>query len=256
MPPILLELCSGGIDDVDLAAQNAVDRIELNSAMPLGGLTPTPGLLHDSLTIFPGPIICMLRPREGGFLYSSNELRQMFRDAEWLLSAGAAGIATGFLRDSGHVDAQLCTQLRKICGSKEFVFHKAFDWTPNLTDSLQILIDCGVDRVLTSGGQPTALVGASILRNLIQQSSGRIQILAGGGIHADNLTQLLQISNCLQIHAGLRELTDTQPHPELLHFGAPGSGPQSYTRTSRAKLRALTNTIKSLYPTIISDVRP
>lgn len=246
MPSLLLELCAGGIDDVRLAADLDVDRIELNSGMPLGGLTPSAGLVLESLTVFPGPIICMLRPREGGFCYSSGELRQMFRDAEWMLSAGVAGIAAGFLNAAGHVDAALCRQLRQICGTKDFVFHKAFDWTPVLSDSLQLLIDCGVDRILTSGGQATALAGASELRRLIDESQNRIQILAGGGIQADNLPQIVEQSGCREVHAGLRELTDIQPHPGLLHFGVPGSGPGSYSRTAATRLNALTTVVRSI----------
>ena len=245
MPCLLLELCAGGIDDVQLAADLGVDRIELNSGMPLGGLTPSAGLVLESLAVYSGPIICMLRPREGGFRYSSSELRQMFRDAEWMLAAGVAGIAAGFLDASGNVDTQLCGRLRQICGEREFVFHKAFDWTWNLSDSLQSLIDSGVDRILTSGGKPTAVAGALALRKLISESRNRVQILAGGGIQADNLRQLLEQSGCTQVHAGLREFVETEPQPGLLHFGVPGSGPRSYSRTAPQKLRGLAAAIRS-----------
>lgn len=81
---VVVELCAGGLGDVELAVSHGVDRIELNSGMALGGLTPSAGLLREALAIFRGPLIAMARPREGGFLYSVNERLQMFRDVEWM----------------------------------------------------------------------------------------------------------------------------------------------------------------------------
>jgi copper homeostasis protein len=242
---VLVELCAGGIEDVELAVSLGVDRIELNSGMALGGLTPSAGLLREALAVFPGPVICMARPREGGFLYSGSERRQIYRDVEWMLSEGAAGVAAGFLDESLEVDLALCIELRRLCVGAEFVFHKAFDWTLNLRGSLQRLVDCGVDRVLTSGGSVTAIEGAGVLRELCVASEGRVEVLAGGGIQAQNVSAILRGSGCRQIHAGVRELVDTAPSPGLLHFGVPGSGERSYGRTSPEKLRELISAVRA-----------
>jgi copper homeostasis protein len=243
---ILVELCVGGIDDVELAAEQGVARIELNSGMALGGLTPSAGLVREATALFPGRIIGMVRPREGGFRYSDRELRQMFRDAEWMLGEGVAGLAVGFLDSSGQVDERLCHQFRALCGRAEFVFHKAFDCTGNLQESFEQLAACGVDRVLTSGGASTALAGALTLRALCAQSRGRVQILAGGGIRGSNAEQVLQLSGCVELHAGVREIVDSEAVPGLLHFGVPGHGPRSYGQASSGALRELLDVVQQL----------
>ncbi|MFM7058878.1 MAG: copper homeostasis protein CutC [Planctomycetota bacterium] len=236
---ILVELCVGGIQDAELAARQKVPRIELNSGMALGGLTPSAGLVREAMAVYPGRIIGMVRPREGGFMYSERELRQMFRDAEWMLGEGLAGLAVGFLDPSGHVDQRLCHQFRALCGRAEFVFHKAFDCTVDLRVSLETLADCGVDRVLTSGGAATAMAGALTLRGLCEQSRGRVQVLAGGGIRGSNVVQVLRQSGCTELHAGVREIMDADAVPGLLHFGLPGHGPRSYGQASSGALREL-----------------
>lgn len=236
---ILLELCAGGIEDVELATRLGVDRIELNSGMALGGLTPSAGLVREAVSVFYGGIIGMVRPREGGFCYSNAERRQMFRDAEWMLSEGLAGLAVGFLDAAGSVDEELCRQFRALCGGAEFVFHRAFDCTADLPQALEQLADCGVDRVLTSGGATTALAGALILRRLNEQSGGRVQVLAGGGIRSANVRQLLELSGCTEVHAGVREVLQAESVPGLPHFGLPESGPRSYGRASPEALAEL-----------------
>ena len=243
---IVVELCAGGIEDVELAARLGVPRIELNSGMALGGLTPSAGLVREAIAGFGGQVIGMVRPREGGFSYSERELRQMFRDAEWMLGEGCAGLAVGFLDGRGRVDERLCGRFRVLCDRAEFVFHKAFDCTSDLRVSLEQLADCGVDRVLSSGGAATALEGARTLRALCEQSRGRVRVLAGGGIRSENVRDVLQRSGCSELHAGLREVVDAEPIPGLLHFGLPGHGPRSYGQASAAALEELLDVVRGL----------
>lgn len=243
---ILLELCAGGLEDVELATRLGVNRIELNSGMALGGLTPSAGLVREALSVYHGRIIGMVRPREGGFCYSGVELRQMFRDAEWMLSEGLAGLAVGFLDTAGEVNEPLCRQFRAMCGGAEFVFHRAFDCTADLPRALEQLADCGVDRILTSGGAATALEGSTVLRRLTAQSRGRVQVLAGGGIRSANVRQVLELSGCTEVHAGVREVMQAEAVPGLLHFGLPGSGPRSYGRASAEAFAELQAVVRNL----------
>lgn len=221
--PVLVELCAGGIDDVQLAAELAVDRIELNCGMPLGGLTPSLGLLQQARTVFPGPIIAMVRPREGGFCYSPAEFSQLLTDAQLLLDHGASGLACGFLHADGTVDEARCEQFRRQFSDCTLVFHRAFDVLPDLLHGLQQLAHCGWNRILTSGGQATALGGASVLQRLHALSRGRIEILAGGGIRAEHVQPLVNATGIRQLHAAVRSLqsdssTHCAPH---LQFGWP-----------------------------------
>ena len=238
---LTIELCCGGIDDVRLAAAANVDRIELNSGMAVGGLTPSAALVKASRAIFAGPIISMVRPREGGFCYTDSEFHQMLEESEWVLSQELDGIATGFLTSDGTIDSTRCGELRARFPKAALVFHKAFDVTANLTLSLQQLIDCGFDRVLSSGGMRTASEGAERLKQLQEVAAGRIEIVAGGGIRADNVSSIIARSGCHQLHSAVRELAfDSSTHqtPDLT-FELPGTPAGSYGRASSRQLKEL-----------------
>jgi copper homeostasis protein len=237
----MLELCVGGIDDVLLAAAAGVARIELNSAIALGGLTPSQSLMLEARSAFSGKIIAMVRPREGDFNYSPAEIRLMLQDAELLVQQGADGIAIGFLNPDGSVNPAPCRQLRALLPRTHLVFHRAIDVSVCLPTALTQLIDLGFQTILTSGGCSTALAGAAMLQQLRQQAAGRIRILPAGGIRAANVAEVLQLTGCTEVHAAVREITEPTPaaHHRNLHFGIPGQGPLSSGRTSHTALRTL-----------------
>jgi len=237
----VLELCAGGIEDMLLAASAGVDRIELNSGMALGGLTPSAGLISFARKEFSGPIIAMVRPRESGFCYSNAEFRQMLQDAALMLEAGIDGLAFGCLLPDGSVDQHRCQQMRQECGTATLVFHKAFDATPVLRDSLRVLMDCGINRILTSGGRRTAAEGADIIRELQLHAGRHMEILPGGGIRAANVCEILTQTGCSQIHTSAREWAvdlSTQHCPQL-DFGSPERQPGAYGRASADQLSEL-----------------
>ena len=238
---LLVELCAGGVDDVLLAAGLGVDRIELNSGMAVGGLTPSAGLASFARATFSGPIIAMVRPREGGFAYSNAEFHQMLTDAELLLAAGLDGIAIGFLTSEGGVDEIRCCKVRALFPSATLVFHKAFDATPNLDAALGQLTNSGFDRVLTSGGMKTASEGAAVLKRLHEKASQAVEILPGGGIRASNVESLLETTGCNQFHSAVRQVCEdsSMQHTSELHFGLPGETNGSFGRASEDQLKSL-----------------
>lgn len=238
---MLIELCTGTLDDVQLAAEHQPGRIELNCGMAVGGLTPSFGLIQEARSAFPGPIIAMIRPREGGFCYSSAEFLQMQRDCDAVLSAGLEGIAVGILEPGGRIDRRRLRQLRMLTGHREIVFHKAFDITPDLFQSLEILCDEGIQRILTSGGCSSALEGAEVLRQLHNGAAGRIEILPGGGIRSGNVKSILRLTGCNQVHTSVREsIADSSVGNSCeLDFGSPASCPGGFGRCSAAELNAL-----------------
>ncbi len=200
----LIELCTGSIEDVILAAELQIDRIELNSGMAVGGLTPPAGLVAAARRTFRGPIIAMVRPREGGFAYSDAECTQMLDDCEFLLASGVNGIAIGFLKPGGTVDINRCTQVRRLFPNAQFVFHKAFDATPDLSDASQQLIDAGFDRILTSGGRVLAVDGACTISALRTAFGSYIEYVVAGGVRAHNLAAIVLETGCDQIHTAAR----------------------------------------------------
>ena len=135
-PQILVEVCVDSLASALIAQQAGANRIELNLALQLDGLTPSAGLLRRVVSRLEIPVIAMARPRDGGFCYSADDWETLLTDADWLVRNGASGIAFGALSSDGSVDVQRCRQLRELVGEKELGFHKAFD---KVTDPLQAL---------------------------------------------------------------------------------------------------------------------
>jgi copper homeostasis protein len=189
-------------DDCIEAEAGGADRLELCSAMVLGGLTPSLGTLIEARATTALPIVCMIRPRAGGFCYTAREFATMLRDAELAVAYGARGLVFGLLEADGDIDAARTRALVERAGACETIFHRAFDVVPDPYAALETLVDLGVTRILTSGREPTALAGAPLIRALAIQAAGRIQILPGGGIREANIAALLESTGLAEVHLG------------------------------------------------------
>ena len=202
----IFEVCAGSVQDCINAQIGGADRIELNSALYLGGLTPSLEMLKLVKEKINLKVICMNRPRAAGFCYNDIETEMMFKDAEIFLENGADGIAFGFLNADATINI---TKIRKMVElihryHKEAVFHRAFDCVSDPYVAVQQLIDCGVDRILTSGLQPTAIEGAVLLRKLQSEFGKQIELLAGSGINQDNIQELRKKTGIHQFHSSCK----------------------------------------------------
>ncbi len=202
----LLEVCASTVEDCCLAAETGADRIELNSALSLGGLSPDFGVTAVALRQVDIPIIAMVRPRSGGFLYTAHEFNAMLIQADEFLKLGVHGVAFGVLESDFSLDAMRIAQMVDICHSygAEAVFHRAFDLCRNPEESLEILIAQGVDRVLTSGQRTTAWAGREQLQQWQQRYGQQIELLAGSGIRSDTVNALIQATKVSQVHGSFR----------------------------------------------------
>ena len=200
---ITLEICCGSLADVKAAARGGADRIELNSAFYLGGLTPSLGVAQLAKQACDLPIAAMVRPRGGGFCYTQDEYASMLRDSEILLKADMDAIVFGFLTAEKTLDVDRTRAFVQRIHSfgKEAVFHKAFDCIENQEEAICQLIALGVDRVLTSGGGKSAMEKADHLHHLIKTYGKEITILLGGGIRTGNVAQLLDLTGATQVHS-------------------------------------------------------
>lgn len=205
MNRILLEVAITTSDEAKVAAEAGADRLELCSTLEVGGVTPSFGAfvaIREAVTI---PVYVLLRPRPGGFTYTDAEFAILKHDAEWFLKHGANGIVCGFLTADGRIDRTRCAELAALAKGKA-VFHRAFDFLPNRTDAMEELIGLGFERILTSGGAPTAVQGRGEIADLVQRAAGRIEILPAGGVRPENVPQLLSETGCKQVHASLRSV--------------------------------------------------
>lgn len=194
----LIEVCVEGAANAALAEQAGADRIELCAALSEGGLTPSPAMLRATLATVAVPVVAMLRPRGGSFVCSTAELAIMRDDADWIAAGGAAGLVLGCVTPDGAIDAAALRRLMAV--GLEVTFHRAFDTARDPLRALEVLIDCGVRRVLTSGGAADGVAGIRVLRRLVDHARGRIAVLACGVLRPHNVGQVLRETGATELH--------------------------------------------------------
>ena len=238
MGGISVEICVAGIDGAIAAQNGGAHRVELNSALALGGITPSAGLVQAVVESLEIPVIAMLRPRESGFCYSRNEFDVMRRDLDLLLQAGVDGVAFGFLNQDATVDVQRCQTIIEQMGDREPVFHRAFDVVPDPMIAIDELKSVGVRRVMTSGQAATAMEGANVIQALVESAGTEIEILAAGGVRTHNVVELIQNTATQHVHAAmLTEVTDRSMGTNVSFSAARKDSEQSYATTDEMRVR-------------------
>lgn len=195
---ILLEICANSYQSAKNAEKAGAKRIELCSELSVGGITPSYGLLKEVLDNLSLEVFVLIRPRGGNFTYSNAEFEIIRKDIQICKELGCHGIVSGVLNNDNTIDIERTKELVEISKPLPFTFHRAFDCVPNPKESLEQLINLGVERVLTSGQESSAEKGIDLLEELHKTADNNIIILAGGGINAKNATKFKEI--------GLREI--------------------------------------------------
>lgn len=222
--PVRIEIVCQSVQDARAAQEGGAHRIELCMALAgAGGLTPTSTLLQAVKDAVKLPVMAMVRPRPGGFFYSIDEANVLLHEAETLTQHGADGLVFGMLNPDATINTELCRKIANVAQSlgREPVFHRAFDVTPDPFEALEILIEIGITRVLTSGQAKTALEGAGLISELRKRADGRIEILPGGGVRAHNAREILARTGCDQLHlAPLVSVMDPTASRGAVSYGA------------------------------------
>ncbi|MGF1625128.1 MAG: copper homeostasis protein CutC [Alphaproteobacteria bacterium] len=198
----LLEICVDTADGLAAAIAGGADRIELCSALSIGGLTPPPSLIALAAGASV-PVFAMVRPRDGDFVYTRAEAEQMHADLAALRGAGGMlrGFVTGANRTDGGLDADLLGPLLAARGRLSATLHRAFDLVPDPIAALEQAVDLGFDRILTSGLAPTAAEGADLIAALVARAAGRIVVMPGGGIRPEGARDLVARTGAVEVHA-------------------------------------------------------
>lgn len=217
----IVEICCGGYYDAKQAYLGGSKRIELNSALHLGGLTPSLGTLKLVKEEFDLNVICMVRPRGAGFNYTDEDYKVMLVDARMLMENGADGLAFGVLDENGNIDVEKNKAIIDII--KEFngtaVFHRAFDCVEDPFKAIETLIELGVDRLLTSGQKDKAVQGKDLIKQLQEKYGDKIEILAGSGVNATNAKDLMEYTKINQVHSSCKDwLTDETTSSEYVTY--------------------------------------
>jgi copper homeostasis protein len=195
-----IEICCASAADALAAKEGGADRIELNSAIELGGLTPSLAQIEMTKKLVELPVLVMIRPRSYGFCYSKTEFKIMQRDASLALAAGADGIVFGILTSDGQIDLSRNKIMADIAGDKEAVFHRAFDVVADPWQAVDQLASLNIDRILTSAQQPKVNNNLSLAKKIIDYAAGKLEIVLGGGIRAHNAAEIIKSTGCNQIH--------------------------------------------------------
>jgi copper homeostasis protein len=194
------ELCAESLEAAVAGELGGADRIELCSNLARGGVTPDITLTTAVLRAVSIPVHILIRPRPGSFVYSESEFELMCREVNQAKQAGASGVALGVLLADGTVDLKRTRELIDRAHPMDVTFHRAFDETPDLSEALESVIAIGADSLLTSGGAADVLSGADSIAALKQQAGDRIQLIAGGGLRLESLTEIVRRSSVFSLH--------------------------------------------------------
>jgi copper homeostasis protein len=255
-----LEVCVDSVAGLAAAVEGGADRVELCSALGLGGLTPSVGMMRAAAGCGV-PVMAMIRPRAGDFVWTEDELQVMEADIAAARESGLVGVVLGASLPDGRLDVAALARLvratnagagerflqrnrtgafegsepefSKTPGSLDLTLHRCFDLVPDMGEALEAAVTLGFRRVLTSGGAVTAVAGVARIGALVGQAAGRIAVMAGAGVSVASAPALLAL--------GVRELHGScaEPVPVSGRVVELGFGPAVERRTSAARVRAL-----------------
>lgn len=240
---MMIEICCGSYEDARNSYIGGAKRIELNSALHLGGLTPSIASLTLTKKNTDLRVMCMVRPRGAGFCYNDIEFEQMIEDARVLLENGADGLVFGFLKEDFTIDIEKTKKMVDLVKkyNREAVFHRAFDCINDPIKAIEELIDMNVDRILTSGLQAKAIDGKDMIKKLQEQYGDKIEILAGSGLNYLNAKDFIEYTKVSQIHSSCKEwLCDNTTSGKYVNYCyGPNGHENDYDYVSQELVRKL-----------------
>lgn len=201
----LVEICANSVKSGIEAQKGGAYRIELCAGIPEGGTTPSYGDIALARELLDIKLNVIIRPRGGDFLYNELEHRIMLKDIENAGKLGVDGVVFGCLTPEGDIDMVKNKELIEAAGNMSITFHRAYDMCRDPFESLEKIIELGCDRILTSGQQPKAYEGISLLKELIRIAGDRIIIMPGSGVNSDNIAKLALETGAKEFHLSARE---------------------------------------------------
>ncbi len=179
--PLVLEICIDSVESAIASQKGGADRVELCDNLLEGGTTPSAGTIALARKNIDIDMNVIIRPRGGDFLYSDVEFQVMEYDIEQAKQLGANGVVIGILNQDGSVDVERTRTLVELARPLSVTFHRAFDVSRDPFEALEALVNLGIDRVLTTGQESSALEGLDLITDLVQTAADRIIIMPGGG---------------------------------------------------------------------------
>lgn len=198
---LIFEACVETLEDALAAERRGANRIELCSALDQDGLTPSPELTKQCVQNLSIPVMAMVRPRGGNFVYTEKEILQMESEIEFFKQSGVAGVVFGLLNKDGAIDVENTRRLAKLAFPLEITFHKAIDYSNDVLNSFRELnAIAGITRVLTSGGMDTAWNGREVIKQMQELPDRRIKLIAAGKVLPGNRVQIAEFTGVSELH--------------------------------------------------------
>ena len=198
---VTVEICVDSVESALAAQRGGAHRIELCSGLVEGGTTPSWGLISTVRGCISIPVHVMVRPRNGDFLYGPEDFEIMKQDVLSAKQLGADGVVLGILRKDGRIDVERTGHLVQMARPLQVTFHRAFDMSRDLGESLNALIAANIDRVLTSGGEQKVEDALPTVASLVKKAAGRIAVMAGSGITERNAHHVIEATGVRELHA-------------------------------------------------------
>lgn len=201
---MLLEVCAFNLQSSVIAERVGAKRVELCENPADGGTTPSYGTIKQtrekiSISLYP-----IIRPRAGNFLYDEEEFAIIKQDILLCKQLGCDGISTGVHLQNGEIDTERLKRIVEWAYPMGVTCHRVFDATPNPFKALEEIIDCGCERILTSGQKTAAPDAINILAELVQRAEGRIIIMPGAGVRSSNIEALINGTGATEFHTSAR----------------------------------------------------
>ncbi|QCR25123.1 copper homeostasis protein CutC [Pontibacter sp. SGAir0037] len=206
---VAVEICVDSVESCIAAQAGGATRVELCANLFEGGTTPSAGIIREARKNISIGLHVILRPRGGDFCYSDSEFESICYDLQLAKDLGADGVVIGVLQPDGHIDKKRMARLVELARPMKVTLHRAFDMTPNPLQALEDSIALGIDLILTSGQERSAVEGIPLLKQLVQVAQGRIRIMAGGGVSERNVRRILQETGVQDVHLSGRRRVES-----------------------------------------------
>ncbi len=248
MQKYILEVCAGNYASVQAAIRAGAHRLELCSALSEGGLTPSVGFLRTAVA-FPGvEKFVLVRPRGGDFLYTPEEQDIMVEDIRTARELGADGIVVGALREDGAVDEKAMQRFISAADGLPVTFHRAFDVCCSPFEALEVIIGLGCARLLTSGCSSSAYEGMGVIKELVRKADGRIIVMPGCGVTAENARGILRQTGVTEIHASATVMRGSRMNfrRDDVAMGTAGADEYAVKESDEVKVREILNALYAM----------
>ncbi|CBL41715.1 copper homeostasis protein CutC [Lachnospiraceae bacterium OF11-28] len=249
MREFMLEVCTDSVESAAAAVRGGARRLEVCANLVIGGTTPGVSQFKQMRKACDIPLNVLLRPRYGDFLYTEAEFTMLLEDTAMFRKLGADGIVVGCLNADGTLDLERIKKLREAADGMHMTLHRAFDVCRNPKETLEQAVEIGVDTILTSGHKDSCMAGIGLLKQLTEQSAGRIHILAGGGVTPENIGMLAKETGTDSFHMSGKKIIESgmEYRNDEVNMGIPGIGEYEIFRTDETKIVKAVQELNKLF---------